>query len=259
MKKATDEIKNILKHIDIVIEVIDARATKASSNEDLYKIINNKINFKIALKDDLSEGHPLNSDILFGSLNDKSFRNKIINKLEHVIKDKKERLIKRGLKNPKFLVLVIGLPNVGKSSLINFLKQRNILGVRNLPGLTKKQQIVSINSNFDLIDTPGIFIKDILDIDTGFKLSLIHCIKKEVLPIENVLKYGFDYLNKYYQQALLEYYSINEYVSFYEFCELISRKYGFIEKNNEIDINRLYERLFNDISLSKITKIDFEK
>lgn len=260
MKKASDEILKIISKVDILIEVLDSRAISSSSNPDLFKFIQNKLHFKIALKSDLAEDIKNNEEsILKGSLKDNSFRNKIINKLESIIKVKKEKLISKGLKNPKFLVLVIGLPNVGKSSLINFLKQKKILESRNIPGLTKQQRIVSINQTFDLIDTPGILIRNIFDDKVAYNLSLINCIKKEVLPIEDVLKYGFDFLNKNYKEKLYEYYNINEYESFFSFCNEISIKFGYIQKNNEIDYYRMYDKLFNDISLSKITKINYEK
>lgn len=261
MKKATDEISKIIKQVNILIEVVDSRAISSSSNPDILKFTQNKPHFKVALKYDLSDKKHVNHNesIIMGSIFDSSFRNKIINKLEEVIKERKDKLISKGLKNPKFLVLVIGLPNIGKSSLINFLKQKNILGVRNVPGFTKKQQVVSINKTFDLIDTPGILVKDISNIKIAYNLSLINCIKKEVLPIYDVLEYGYDFLNKHYPKELKRYYGIQEYNTFSDFCNFLSFKNGYLQKNNEIDYNRLYEKLFNDISLSKITKINYEK
>lgn len=260
MKKATDEITKIINHIDLVIEVVDSRAIISSSNPDIVRLIKNKPHLKIALKSDLSDNIKQEENLfLQGSIKNKLFRKNIIDKLEDIIKDKKGKLIKKGLKNPKFLVLIVGLPNVGKSSLINFLKQKNILSAMNLPGVTKKQHIASINNTFDLVDTPGILIKNINDINVAYNLSLIHCIKKEVIDLEKVLEYGFNILNKNYQGCLFSYYKINKYISFSDFCNEIALKYGYLQKNNEIDLNRLYERLFKDISLSKITKINFEK
>ena len=157
MKKATDEIQRTAKNVDLIIEVLDARAMNATSNPVVHQL--NKPVLQIALKNDLAlKG---DNSILTGSLKNKGFRNEIIRAMDQALAAKIERYKAKRLLNPKFLVMVVGLPNVGKSSLINFLKQKKHLITENRPGVTKKQTTVPVNERYFLVDTPGVLFKNI--------------------------------------------------------------------------------------------------
>lgn len=259
MKKATDEIKQRLNCVDLIIEVVDSRCIHSSSNMDLIKIINNKLHLKIALKSDLSLlNEQYQTDLIITNTKNKQNRNKIISIFYKIFEDKINKYKLKGLVNPKFTLMIIGLPNVGKSSLINFLKSKNNLVVRNLPGVTKNQRIVNINENFDLIDTPGILFKNINDINTAYKLSLINTIKKEVLPIEDVVKFGFNYLFSNFYEKLKIFYKIEDFNNYYDFLNLVANRYKYITKNAELDINRVISRVFNDLIDCKISKVNYD-
>lgn len=256
MKKAIDEIKNIIKNIDVIIEVLDARCIKSSSNTDLIKFYNNKIHLKVALKSDLAGlVYSEDQNLIISNIFDKNLRSKIINKLLFLLKMKIDKYKQKGLVNPKFSILVCGLPNIGKSSLINLLNVKKVVEARNIPGVTKTQRRVNIHNYLDVIDTPGIFIKNITDLNTAYQLSIINCINFNVLPIDKVLEYGFDFIAKNHNKSLLDYYKINEYSDFNNFINKIKDK--FLSKNNQIDFNKLYMKLFKDLSESKICKIKF--
>lgn len=260
MKKATDEIKNKLNCIDLIIEVIDSRCIVSSSNSDLISIINNKPHLRIALKSDLSLlDEKYSKNLIVTNTKNKINRNKVIKIFYDIFDEKIKKYKSKGLVNPKFTIMIIGLPNVGKSSLINFLKAKNNLIVRNQPGVTKNQRIVSINENFDLIDTPGILFKNIDSYSMAYKLALINTIKKEVLPIDDVVEFGFNYLFNNFYLELKKYYKLDaNFNNFNEFCELISKRYNYITKNAEIDINRILDRLFNDFVECKITNVNYD-
>ena len=259
MKKATDEIKQRLNCVDLIIEVVDSRCIRSSSNMDLIKIINNKLHLKIALKSDLSLlNEQYQTDLIITNTKNKQNRNKIISIFYKIFEDKINKYKLKGLVNPKFTLMIIGLPNVGKSSLINFLKSKNNLVVKNLPGVTKNQRIVNINENFDLIDTPGILFKNINDINTAYKLSLINTIKKEVLPIEDVVKFGFNYLFSNFYEKLKIFYKIEDFNNYYDFLNLVANRYKYITKNAELDINRVISRVFNDLIDCKISKVNYD-
>lgn len=259
MKKATDEIKQRLNCVDLIIEVVDSRCIYSSSNMDLIKIINNKLHLKIALKSDLSLlNEQYQTDLIITNTKNKQNRNKIISIFYKIFEDKINKYKLKGLVNPKFTLMIIGLPNVGKSSLINFLKAKNNLVVKNLPGVTKNQRIVNINENFDLIDTPGILFKNINDINTAYKLSLINTIKKEVLPIEDVVKFGFNYLFSNFYEKLKIFYKIEDFNNYYDFLNLVANRYKYITKNAELDINRVISRVFNDLIDCKISKVNYD-
>ncbi len=259
MKKATDDIKNKLNIVDLIIEVVDSRCINSSSNSDLLKIIANKPYLKIALKSDLSLlNEQYNSNLIITNTKNKNNRKKIIDIFYQIFNEKINKLKAKGLVNPQFTLLIIGLPNVGKSSLINFLKAKNNLVVKNMPGVTKNQRIVSINENFNLIDTPGILIKNINDINTAYKLSLINCIKKEILPIEDIVKFGFNYLFVNFYNQLKLYYGIEDFSDFYDFLKLVANRFRFLSKTGEYDTDRAILKLFHDLIECKITKVNFD-
>jgi ribosome biogenesis GTPase A len=184
MARTIRDIKEI-KLIDLVIELVDARAIKASSNNELVKEIQ-KPRITIAVKGDLSDVKSEN--ILICSLKDSSTRKKIIDKLYKTFENKISKMKSKGLLVPQFYVLIVGMPNIGKSSLINYLSKGSKLIVENRPGVTKRKQMIKINENFLLYDTPGVMVKKIDNDEDGFKLGLINAINNKVLPIEETME-----------------------------------------------------------------------
>lgn len=262
MKKALDQIKDRTKLVDLFIEVVDSRCVTTSSNEELRKLANNKPILQIALKEDwstLNKAQNANEYLLIGSIKNKAFKQTVIKKLYEILDDKFVSKRKKGLVNPKFLIMIVGLPNVGKSSLINLLKSKNTVVAQNKPGVTKNQRIVNINQHFDLIDTPGILFKKIDNYEAAFKLGLINCIKKEILPVEKVLEFGFNYLKENNLDELLQYYKIDSADNYYEFVEKVCRTRQYLISNEELDINRFEDTVYNDFTLCKIANVNYDK
>jgi ribosome biogenesis GTPase A len=187
MASATKKLKEI-KPLDLIVEIIDARAIKTSKNEALLKEFN-KPKMTIALKSDLSDYKTIKApkDVIVGSIKDLSFKEKIIEQLYIFFQPKIDSLMKKGLLVPQFYIMVVGLPNVGKSSIINFLGARGAKAiVQNRPGVTRKNQMIKLNDNFFIYDTPGIMVKKITSVTQGYILALLNLIKREVLPIKEV-------------------------------------------------------------------------
>lgn len=257
MKKGTDELIKISKHIDLIIEVVDARAIHSSSNSEILNIFQNKPIVKIGLKSDYSSLKN-SENVLIGSIKDNKFKQEIIKEIYSKLDSRIKSLKNKGLINPKFTLLVVGLPNVGKSSLINFLKSKNILQAQNLPGVTKKQRLVQVNENLNLIDTPGILFKKINNIETAYKLVLVNCIKKEILILEHVLTFGFNHYYSKHKNEFLKYYQLESVDNYLDFMNQICQKRKWITANNQNDINRFEVNIFNDFSLGKICKTNFD-
>lgn len=257
MKTATDNLIKTISYVDLIIEVLDARCIHSSSNIDLTKIIKNKQIIKVALKEDLSDLKK-SDDILFISTKDNRYKKILIDKLYSVMEDKINKQKLRGLVNPHFNIMVVGLPNVGKSSLINFLSTKRVLIAENRAGLTRTQATRKINDNFSLIDNPGIFCKNVLDVDIGYKLALINSINKNILPLHEINEYFHNFMVKKYWKKYSEYFNIYDQVSYSKFLELISIKMNYFCKNKELDLNKAEDYLFNLYSNAKICRYHFE-
>lgn len=186
----TSRLLEELKIIDLIIEVIDSRAINSSSNQELITKFKNKEIIKIATKTDLSDvDKSKHQDILFINKNDVNINKLLINKFNNIFKSKFEKYKSKGLLTPQFYVLIVGLPNVGKSTLINLLIKKNKLIVENRAGVTKKIQLIKISNNYFCYDTPGVMIKDVKTDEEGYILSLINVVNKNIIPLEEVLNY----------------------------------------------------------------------
>lgn len=256
MAKAFNKIM-ATKNVDMFIEVLDARAINISSNPNL--IVTKKPILKIALKADLAETINIKeNNLLIGSINDKNFRDKIMEKLYYFMTPNISKAKHDGLINPTFHVMVVGLPNVGKSSLINFLSSSKNLIAKNTPGVTKTKTLQKVNKNFYLYDTPGILFKNIEDNNDGYILSLLGVIKREVLPMNEVIEYAYNLYIKKYKNSLVSHFGVN-IDNYLKFLEEIAFKYNFYTKLKKIDTHRLYNFLFDEIINGKICRVNYEK
>ena len=267
MAKAIREIKEKLNIVDMVIEVCDSRAYKASINPVVQELSKNKFYLKVFTKIDLADENVLkgikegyekqNVSCVFVNLNNKDSIKPITNMIKQVSKPLIEKDLKRGLKPRNVRVMVVGIPNVGKSTLINLLAKRKSVGVGNMPGFTKSQKLVRCEG-YDLLDTPGILWPNLTENNSGVKLALIGCIKEEILPSLDLVNIAINFLNENYPDMLYNKYNI-------EFKDATSYLYDFaiakghLLKNNEVDIMRSALLILNDFKNGRIGKITIEK
>lgn len=219
MKKAKIEILESVKLVDIIIEIVDARAPISTSNKELEKLVCNKPKLLLLNKADLADKKisdkwcdffkESTSAVILSNVNEPSIIKDIEKKIEFVATNKREKEKRRGIKPQPIRALIIGIPNVGKSTLINRISKTNIAGVANKPGFTKKQRWIKVSKNFELLDTPGVLPQRYDDKSITINLALTGSIKEEILPIEELSNYLIDFLKKYYPDYIMNRYKVD--------------------------------------------------
>ena len=210
MAKAKREIEERMKLIDIVIELVDARAPFSSKNPMFDSIIKQKPRLVVLTKKDMADERKTNQWIQYYeslnyqamSVNLKKFNEyqKIIDKCRYILKEKMMKEKERGLKPRAIRAIVIGIPNVGKSTFINKLANRKATVTGNRPGVTKSQQIIRIAKDFELFDTPGVLWPKFENIHIARNIALIGSIKQDILPLDELFIYAIQFLGEKYPQ-----------------------------------------------------------
>ena len=270
MAKAKRLIKEKLNLIDIVYELIDARIPYSSKIKDIDDIIKNKKRLLIMTKYDLCDKVETNKwikyyedngyKVLTVDLNNKNDIKKIINITNILMSDIEEKRDNKGLIKRRYRALVIGIPNVGKSTLINHLVGKNVVGVGNIPGFTKQLIWIRVGDNIELLDTPGILWPKFEDQTQALNLASFTAIKEEILPIFDVVEYILNTLYKYYPNILKERYNLDciddDIVETYN---KIGKRRGCLIKGGEIDYDKVANIIINDIKMNYIKGITFDR
>ena len=270
MAKTKREIKEKLNLIDIVYEIIDSRIPKSSKILDLGDLIKEKPRIIIFTKYDLCDRSITDKYILeykkkynvvkVNLKENSNITKDLIDKTENILSFINEKRNEKGLAKRSYRALVVGIPNVGKSTLINRLAGRNIQKTANIPGVTKNISWIKINKNIDLLDTPGILWPKIDDESVGYNLASISSIKEEILNREDIANYIIKFLIKYYPNLLKEKYKINDLnVDIIDILNEIGRKRGCLMKGNIIDYDKVYTIILNDLKEGKIGKITLDR
>ena len=276
MIKAQNDIKSVIKLIDIVVEILDARIPLSSKNPIIDDIAKDKPKIIVLNKEDLADEVETKKWIEYfksqnmtcisvNSSNPQDIKN-IVDK----ILQKGEELYKKKVKNvdfdynPIYRVLIAGIPNVGKSTIINKIAKRNSADVSNKPGVTRKKQWIRVNKNIDLLDTPGLLWPKLDDNDAGLKLALTGNIKKEVLDLESIACLGIEMLlkNDKYKSMFLQKYKINQEdidsLDSYDILELLGRKRGCLISGGNVDMQKASNIFLEELKSGKIGRISLE-
>ncbi len=268
MFKTQKEIKNIINLVDIVIEVRDARAIISTTNPDIENLTKGKPKIIILSKIDLADSKVTQDWIKFYEENGiycidvdiiKSKNIKKINdKISFIMKDKLEKYKSKGVKNYTLRGMILGIPNVGKSSLINKISNNNIAKVGNRPGITKSKQWIKTKWGIDLLDTPGILWPKFDSEKVGLNLSYIGSIKDEILDTEELSYKLLEFLTLNYKSNLESTYKIEFSMDVLENLDSIGRKLGCLKKGSQIDYSRLSKIILGDFRSGKIGNISLE-
>lgn len=271
MNKARREIEEKIKLIDIVYEVVDARMPFSSRIKDIDDLIKNKPKILILTKRDLCDLERTNKWInyyeelgykvfLTDLVNDKNI-NKLFTITDEVLEGLNQKRIEKGMSVRKYRALIIGVPNVGKSTLINKITGKKAVNVGNKPGVTKNISWIRINDKLDLMDTPGILWPKIDDQEVGYKLASLSSIKDEILPIDEVACYILKYMFDNYKEALVNRYNLEELDpdDYSDAYETIGRKRGCIVRGNEVDYNKVSTIIIRDLREGYLGKVTFDE
>ena len=268
MAKTKRLIKENLPLIDIVYEIVDSRIPYSSKITDIDEYIKNKPKIIVFTKDDLCdkietekwteyyqrEGNKLISMNLEGNANVKP----LITLTEKVMEEENKKRIEKGLLKRKARVLVVGVPNVGKSTLINRLSGKKVVNTGNKPGITKNISWIRVNDKIELLDTPGILWPKLTD--SALNLAALTAIKEEVLPLYDVTEYILRTLEKYYPNILKERYNLDTlHDDIIEDLEEIGKKRGCLISGGEVDYDKVINVIMNDIKLGYVKGIKFDR
>ena len=258
MSKARRQVQENLKHVDFVTILVDARLPLSSQNPMLTKIVGDKPKLLILNKADLADSNRTkewrtyfkSQGIKTLAINSKeqSTVKLVTDAAKSLMADKIQRLRERGIQKETLRSMIIGIPNAGKSTLMNRLAGKKIAVVGNKPGVTKGQQWLKSNKDLEILDTPGILWPKFEDELVGLKLALTGAIKDQLLPMDEVTIFGLNYFKTYYPERLEERFKGIELEE--EAPEIImemTRKLGFRE-----DYDRFYNLFVKEVRDGKL-------
>ncbi len=263
MAKARRQMEEQLKLVDIVIEIRDARMPLASGNPLLNELAANKEKLIILNKADRADKKEndlwlayFDKALLCDSLNER-ITNKVVDEVKLILKAKLDKAKARGIRKKTLRAMVVGIPNVGKSTFINNVVKKKIAKAENRPGVTKNLQWIRINEDVELLDTPGVLWPKIEDQNQAKILALLGSMNDEILDSEQLTYFGLDYIKNNYPNLLKERYGINEDES--DLIEAIGKSKMWLISEGLVDRPKTYNMVLKDIRENKIGRITFEK
>lgn len=268
MKKTKEIIIDNLKLVDVVLEIIDSRIPISSRNPMIDEIVADKPRMIIMNKSDLSdpeenkkwvkkfreEGIPA---LLMNSKENVPV-DKIYKEARTLLKEKFEKNEKNNIDNPMIRMMIVGVPNSGKSTFINKVSKKKGAKVGNRPGITQTKQWIKTSSNIQLLDTPGILWPKFEE-KIGLHLSFTNAIKDEVLNIEDLTLKFLEEMKENNPEALVDRYGVDPALPALEIYEAIAKKRGAIISGGDFDYTRTANIILNDFRSGKLGKITLEK
>ncbi|NLW43028.1 MAG: ribosome biogenesis GTPase YlqF [Tissierellia bacterium] len=268
MKKTADSIRDNLKKVDVVLELIDARAPRASENPMIPDLIGDKLRILIFNKGDLADprenarwlNYYKEEKVIAVSVNSNTGKgiNELLDKIDEVMEEKREKDRTKGIISQRVRAMIIGIPNVGKSTLINTLASRKSAKVGNMPGITRTNQWIKVEDRLLLLDTPGVLWPKFESEELALNLAFIGSIRDEVLPKEDVALKLVEVLQNKYPRLLVERYGVEISNSPLETMENIAKKRGAIMRGNEIDYTRVTDLILDEFRKGVIGNITLE-
>ncbi len=270
MAKAKREVQERLKLVDFVIELVDARTPASSQNPMLQEILGEKQKMVVLMKRDLADDQLTEKWVnrfteqgqvaLSVDVNHKKDVDSIVQAAKDIGNKVNEKRTKKGIAPRAVRAMIIGIPNVGKSTLINRLVNKKRAEVGDKPGVTKKQQWIKVRGEFELLDTPGILWPKFEDEEVGYKLAATGSIKDTILHLDEVVIYLLKYLKTHYPDQLVERYGLNlDTEDIVEWFDVIGRKRGCLQAGGIVDYEKTSDVVLRDFRTGKIGKITLDQ
>lgn len=268
MTKARRMMQENIKLIDIVVELVDARVPLGSKNPDIDELARNKYRLIVLNKADMADAETTalwqkyyeEKGFFVAKVNSQkgAGMREVKSLVERACREKKERDKKRGILNRPLRAMVVGIPNVGKSTFINSFAGKACAKTGNKPGVTKGKQWIKINKNVELLDTPGILWPKFEDQAVGLRLALIGSIKEEILNTTDMAIAFIGFLKTQYAGVLAERYAVDESGEDLAILEEIARARGCLMKGNQLDIDKAGRILLEDFRALRLGKLSLE-
>jgi ribosome biogenesis GTPase A len=263
MHKARKKIAEMMPKIDVVIEIVDARIPVSSGNPMIYQIVKDKPRLKILNKNDLADSNITKKWIkhfnLESNVSSYAVSTNKPNDIKKIPDYCKKLAPNRARPGKPVRVMIMGIPNVGKSTIINILKGKNVAETSNRPAVTRNQQRIIINKFVELYDTPGLLWPKIDDDNQGFRLAVTGAVRDAVVEITMVAKFGLKYVLDNYPEEFNGRFKFDKIpTDENEALELIAKKRGCLLKAGELDLIKASEIFLNELRSGKIGKISLE-
>ena len=272
MTKTKRQIQASLKLVDAVAEIIDARIPVSSRNPDLNKLIQNKPRVILMNKCDMANktatkmwiDHYAKQGITAIAVDCKSGRNlnRFPSAVNEVLRERIERLQLKGMKNPMMRIMIVGIPNVGKSSFINKIAKQNRAKVEDRPGVTRGNQWFTISKNLEMLDTPGVLWPRFDDQIVGEHLAFTGAVKDQVIDTELLAVRLLDFLKKLKPEDFINRFKLDDMplddTDSYELLRIIGKKRGMLVSGGETDTERAATMLLDEFRAAKLGRITIE-
>lgn len=269
MAKAKREAEEKLKLVDFVMELVDARAPVSSQNPMLQQVLKNKPKIMVLMKKDLADSRETDrwiarfkkEDIPAIAINagNKADIKQVVQLAKELGQEKMNKLQKKGIQPRPAHAMIVGIPNVGKSTLINRLANKKIAITGDKPGVTKQQLWIKVRKDFELLDTPGILWPKFEDELVGYRLAAIGTIKDSILALEDIAAFALRYLQQYYPELLENRYGVDLGTEDMEgLFEAIGQKRGALESGGHVNFTKVSELVLQDLRSGLIGSITLE-
>ncbi|MBS4189211.1 ribosome biogenesis GTPase YlqF [Bacillus sp. FJAT-49705] len=270
MAKARRQVTEKLKLVDIIYELVDARIPYSSRNPMIDEIIQHKPRIILLNKADMADKEKTKQWVKY--FNEQGLKaiainsqagqgmKEIVAASQEILKEKFDRMKSKGVKPRAIRAMIVGIPNAGKSTLINRLAKRNLAKTGNTPGVTKAQQWIKVGKELELLDTPGILWPKFEDQEVGLKLALTGAIKDTILNLQDIAIYALRFLEKSYPERMKDRYSLEVIPEdIVELFDEIGKLRGCLMGRGEIDYDKVTELIIRDFRTEKLGPITLEK